>query len=68
MAVGQLDAMEPPKVAVEGPRAHPQAVGQARRATRAVLAQAPFSTGRVDDVMAATDRDDAMLEIYRLLR
>src|SRR4051795_2927675 len=31
MAVGQLDAMEPPKVAVEGPRAHPQAVGQARR-------------------------------------
>src|SRR3954454_2146492 len=68
IAVGQLDAMEPPKVAAEVHARIRKQWGKRAEQLAQVLAESPFSTGRVDDVMAATDRDDAMLEIYRLLR
>lgn len=65
-AVVQLDRIEPPTVAAD---VHPRLLQEWR--TRAdqlndVLADEPFSTGRVDDVMAATDRDRAVDDVYTL--
>lgn len=65
-AVRQLDGIKPPKLATD---VHSRIRDQwAKRAEQLehVLADETFSTGRVDDVMAATDRDTAVDDVYTI--
>ena len=65
-AVRRLDGIEPPQVAAD---VHPRLRSEWRNRAEQladVLTDKPFSTGDVDDVMAATDRDRAVDDVYTL--
>ena len=65
-AIQQLDGIEPPKIAADvHARLREEWRNRAEQLAH-VLADESFSTGRVDDVMAATDRDRAVDDVYTL--